>query len=66
MSDYNTKFQPYPVCPHCGHPHKDAWEWNFGPGIDGSDYEKECDVCCYNFSCDRIVDISYSTKKVES
>jgi hypothetical protein len=53
--------QPAPVCPHCGHVHHDAWEWSFGPGLEGS-AERECDHCGGSFHCERDVTVYYSTK----
>lgn len=57
----NTTRTDAPICPHCGYVHKDAWEWRFGPGLDG-DSDRECDNCEQPFHCERIVDVSYSTK----
>ena len=51
----------FPVCPACGHSHRDAWEWDFGAGLEG-DTEHECDICGYEFRCTRIVDVAYTTK----
>lgn len=62
MSKHETTLQPDPVCPHCGHKHRDAWEWNFGPGLDGGG-DRECESCGETFRCDRIVDVSYTTRQ---
>ena len=51
-----------PTCPHCGYEHYDAWEWNFGPGLEGSSEGRECYHCGEAFDCERIVDVSYTTK----
>lgn len=51
-----------PTCPHCGYEHDDAWEWNFGPGLEGSSEGRECYRCGEAFDCERIVDVSYTTK----
>jgi len=56
---FPTTLQTDPVCPSCGHRHRDAWEWNFG-SLDGT-VERECDVCGEKFTCSRVVDISYTT-----
>ena len=56
-----TDLQPSPVCPHCGYVERDAWEWNFGPGLEGST-EQECGSCGGEFTCEREVSIYYSTK----
>ena len=56
-----TRLQLCPVCPHCGHHHADAWEWNFGSGLEGTS-QRTCDSCEMDFDCDRVVDISYTTR----
>lgn len=62
-ANHETMLQSLPVCPHCGHKHSDAWEWNFGPGLDGSSEGRTCDNCEEAFDCDRVVDVIYTTKK---
>ena len=57
-----TRLQPRPVCPHCGFKHDDAWEWNFGPCLDGDSEGRECDSCGEPFDCARVVDVSYTTR----
>ena len=57
-----TTLQQRPVCPHCGYKHDDAWEWNFGPCLDGSSEGRECYRCGGVFDCERVVDVSYTTK----
>ena len=51
----------WPTCPKCGYVHTDAWEWNFGPGLDG-DAEHSCDRCEQDFHVERIVYVSYRTR----
>ena len=51
-----------PVCPHCGYKHDDAWEWNFGPGLEGDSNGRECYRCGGVFDCERVVDVSYTTR----
>ena len=58
-----TTLQVNPVCPHCGHEHRDAWEWSFGSRCDGTTLGVECDHCGEEFDCDRVVDVSYTTRK---
>lgn len=60
---YETTLQDSPVCPHCGHEHTDAFEWNFGPCLDGSIKGRECDSCGEAFDCDLVVTVEYTTKK---
>ena len=57
-----TMRQDRPVCPHCGYEHDDAWEWDFGPGLEGDSEGRECYRCGEVFDCERIVDVSYTTK----
>ena len=45
----------------CGHVHRDAWEWNFGPGLDG-ETDRDCDNCGKPMHCERIVTTEYTTK----
>ena len=59
---HDTRLQPRPVCPHCGYQHDDAWEWNFGPGLDGSSEGRTCDSCEGEFDCERVVCVDYTTK----
>ena len=58
---YDTKLQPFPVCPSCGHRHDNAFEWDFGPYWEG-DTEHDCDNCGKPMSCERIVTVEYTTK----
>jgi len=55
---YETKLQPFPVRPACGHVHRDAWEWSFR----NEDTEHDCDSCGTPMFCERIVTIEYTTK----
>lgn len=61
---YETTLQHYPVCPHCGYAHPDAWEWNFGAGLDG-DGEHDCDECGEPFGVERVVTVDYTTRKIK-
>ncbi len=56
-----TRMQDMPTCPHCGHRHQDAWEWNFGPGMEGDREGKECENCEKVFDCRRDVSVYYTT-----
>lgn len=59
----DTVLQQRPICPHCGYQHDDAWEWDFGPGLDSSSEDRECYQCGDTFNCERVVDVSYTTTK---
>ena len=52
-----------PVCPYCGHVERDAWEIDFGPGLDG-DAETFCGMCGKDYFVSRNTFVSYSTKKI--
>ena len=57
----DTDFTDLPVCPHCGYNEPDAWEIDFGPGLEG-DTEVTCSDCGTGYFCSRNVSVSYSTK----
>lgn len=59
-----TQYTTYPVCPYCGYEHPDAWEWDFGAGTEGNT-EIECDNCEKEFFVSRMVEVSYSTRKIK-
>ena len=52
------------ICPHCEYIEKDAWEINFGAGIEG-DTEIMCNSCGEEYFCSRIVEIYYETAKLK-
>ena len=60
----DTEYTEAPVCPHCGHNHRDAWEWDFGAGYEG-DTEVECDMCDEPFQVFRDARITYTTKPLK-
>jgi len=60
---HETTLQDSPVCPHCGHEHRDAYEWDFGPLLEGRITGRECDSCGEVFDCARVVTVEYTTKK---
>jgi hypothetical protein len=51
-----------PVCPHCGYVDSDAWEIDFGPGLEG-DTIVACDHCGEEYKVFRYVSVSYSSFK---
>lgn len=63
MSAIETKLQPQPTCPYCGHCHDSAFEWDFGPCLDG-DTTHDCDDCGKEFEVERVVTTEYTTKKM--
>lgn len=57
-NDPLNTYQPYIVCPYCGHLHTDTWEFD----IDEDRREDiECESCEREFECEKHVRISYST-----
>lgn len=58
--DFNTHYTSNIVCPHCGHEHKDSWEFNFGSGLEG-DTTVWCGDCGEEFNASRHVEISYTS-----
>jgi hypothetical protein len=46
------------VCPHCGHVHRDDWEWN---GVEGT---HECDKCGEPFKWFAEVSRTWDTEKI--
>lgn len=51
----------YPICPHCGREERDAWEFNFGPGLEGETVIT-CGYCDREYDTTRNVSVSYTTK----
>lgn len=51
-----------PVCPYCDHIEGNAWELDFGPGLEG-ETEANCASCGERYHIRRMVNVSYSTGK---
>lgn len=60
--EYDTRCTDAPVCPYCGAEQTDAWEMDFGEGIAGEG-ALECGECVNEFHAERVVAITYNTKK---
>lgn len=60
MSEIEHEYTHDIVCPYCGHKFDDSWEY----GDIQSGMEIECDKCDKTFRAYSIVDISYSTEKI--
>ena len=58
---YDCDLQRQPVCPYCGHIQRDAWEIDFGLGLDG-DTDVSCGECGKEFHCRRDVSIYFTSK----
>lgn len=50
-----------PVCPHCGHKVRDAWELSFGGSAEGFEEGVECDKCEGIFDIRRAITVYYTT-----
>ena len=61
---HDLRLQQAPVCPHCGHIESDAWEFDFGPGLEG-DGVFCCGSCDEEYNCSREVTTYYTTSKVK-
>ena len=53
----DTEWTDAPVCPHCGHEHRDWWEW-----LDDEDGEHDCDNCGRVFRWSQYIRIKFSTR----
>jgi transposase-like protein len=53
-----------PTCPYCGHVERDAWEIDFGPGLDG-DTEHTCHSCGKDYFLSREVTVRYASHKLD-
>jgi len=58
LDDLRLRFNPHPVCPHCGHVDHDAWEHDFGSR---DAIETDCDACEKPYRIVRHVEVTYST-----
>jgi len=61
----DTEYTDFPICPHCGHRHRDVWEWDFGAGIEGAT-DKDCDQCNKPFFVAKFARITYTTKALRT
>lgn len=59
---FETKMTTDPVCPNCGHAEPNAWEIDFGPGLDG-DTTVACGSCGADYFCSRIGHVFYTTRQ---
>ncbi|MFA6168630.1 MAG: hypothetical protein WC700_18555 [Gemmatimonadaceae bacterium] len=51
----------WPVCPHCGHVDRDAWEYGMH---DGNTTEVECGSCDGTYSVECCISVRYTTAEV--
>lgn len=61
---FDTERTTHPVCPHCGYEESDAWEIDFGAGLEG-EATISCGNCEREYHAERIVDVSYTTRVKE-
>lgn len=64
MTDLKLSYNPNPICPYCGHAERDAWEIDFGSGMEG-DAVITCEHCETDYRVHREVEITYSSEKIE-
>jgi hypothetical protein len=57
---FDTEHRDSPICPHCGHAEGDAWEIDFGAGIEG-DTTITCGECEMDYLASRHCTVTYST-----
>lgn len=60
----SEKLTDQPICPYCGSVERDAWEINFGPGIDG-DTVHTCGHCGEEYLLERVVFVQYSSSELK-
>ena len=60
----DTEHRDAPICPYCGHARTDAWEINFGPGMEG-EAEIDCAHCEREYIVARNVTVTYCTSKID-
>lgn len=54
--DGDTELEFNAICPHCGYEHMDSWDMGEG--------ENNCYDCERLFNMERVVDVSYTTTKI--
>jgi len=62
IPEERLRLKDAPVCPHCGHVEKDAWEIDFG-GVEGST-QHSCGECGMEYDVFREATFYYTTSKV--
>lgn len=60
---FDTEYTDCIKCPHCGYEDFDAWEVEFGPGLEG-EIEHECISCGEAMQATRNCTVTYSTEKL--
>jgi len=61
---FETQWQNEPVCPHCSHIRRDAWEIDFGSFPEG-ETTITCGNCDNEYVVSRHVEITYCTSPKE-
>lgn len=57
-----SRMTDQPTCPYCQHVERDAWEIDFGPGVEG-DTVHTCGSCGEEYSLYRTCTIYYTSHK---
>jgi hypothetical protein len=62
---FDTSFADAPTCPYCGYRERDAWEINFGCGMEGT-AEVDCEMCERPYSVERTCTVFYTSTPLEA
>lgn len=57
------RYQSQPTCPVCFHKEQEAWEINFGIGLEGN-AEITCGECETEYSCQRTVQVFFTSSDI--
>jgi hypothetical protein len=61
MSTIDTEHRDAPTCPHCGHEHQNAANWDFAY-LPETKLDTTCDACNSLFHVTRHTTITYTTE----
>ena len=64
MSDYDTDYTDFPVCPYCGTEDQDWWD-GLPAKRDGSVWEIHCFRCAKHYMIEMRVETTFSTRVIE-
>jgi predicted RNA-binding Zn-ribbon protein involved in translation (DUF1610 family) len=61
MSTIDTEHRDAPICPHCGHEHTNAPQWEFGYPLENR-LDTSCEACGADIHVTKHTTITYSTE----
>jgi hypothetical protein len=64
MTEFDTKWTTFPVCPHCGKADQDWWD-GLSHKWDGDSWEVNCGFCMKEYQVTISVDTTFDTKKIK-